>query len=218
LYAPADFVVIETGTDERAPIILGRPFLNTSRAVIYASAAKISFYIKGRKETFSFKNKTTQISEQSRHEPWKRANRRDKTKQMWTKSAKMVTAVQGGQDRRLKSPFQTNKDDPSMPSIQCSINGCNFQKMLCNTRSGVNIMAAVTYQLLFGTMPQKTDRDSAPDDFKVIDMGEDKYDPPIILGDRSSAPLKQSSTLEPEKSTCTSPLRRYAAILLTLTI
>ena len=52
MYAPADFMVIETGTDERAPIILGRLFLNTSRAVIYASAAKISFYIKGKKETF----------------------------------------------------------------------------------------------------------------------------------------------------------------------
>ena len=64
LYAPADFVVKETGTHERAPI-LGRPFLNTSGAVIYASATKISFYIKGRKETFSFKNKITQISEQS---------------------------------------------------------------------------------------------------------------------------------------------------------
>jgi len=25
-----DFMVIETGNDERAPIILGRPFLNTS--------------------------------------------------------------------------------------------------------------------------------------------------------------------------------------------
>jgi len=62
LYAPADFVVIETGTDERAPIILGREFLNTSGAVIYASAANISFYIKGRKEMFSFKNQTTQIS------------------------------------------------------------------------------------------------------------------------------------------------------------
>jgi len=61
LYTPADFVVIETGNDERAPVILGRPFLNTSGAIIYASAAKISFYIKGRKETFSFKNKTTQI-------------------------------------------------------------------------------------------------------------------------------------------------------------
>jgi len=55
LYAPADFVVIETSTDERAPIILGRPFLNTSGAVIYASAAKISFYINGRNETFFVK-------------------------------------------------------------------------------------------------------------------------------------------------------------------
>jgi hypothetical protein len=59
LYAPADFVVIETGTDERAPIILGRPFLNTSGAVIYASAVEISIYIKGKKETFYFKNKIT---------------------------------------------------------------------------------------------------------------------------------------------------------------
>ena len=59
MYALADFVVIETGTNERAPIILGRPFLNTSGDVIYASAAKISFYIKGRKETFSFTSKTT---------------------------------------------------------------------------------------------------------------------------------------------------------------
>jgi len=60
LYAPADFVVIETGNDDRAPIILGRPFLNTSGAVIYASAAKRSVSTsKGRKVTFSFKNKTT---------------------------------------------------------------------------------------------------------------------------------------------------------------
>jgi len=65
LVRPADFVVIETGTNERAPIILGRPFLNTSGAVIYTSAAKISIYMKMKKETFSFKNKTTQISEQS---------------------------------------------------------------------------------------------------------------------------------------------------------
>ena len=114
LYAPADFVVIETGNDERAPIILGRPFLNTSRVVIYASAAKISFYIKGKKETFSFKNKTTQILEQSRHEPRKRTNRRNRNKQMWTESAKMVTAVQRGQDCRLKSLFLTKKDDPDL--------------------------------------------------------------------------------------------------------
>jgi hypothetical protein len=51
LYTPANFVVIETGSEERAPIILGRPFLNT-RAVIYVNAAKISLYIKGKKESF----------------------------------------------------------------------------------------------------------------------------------------------------------------------
>ena len=116
LYAPADFVVIETDTDERAPIILGRPFLNTSGAVIHASAAKIRFYIKGRKETFSFKNKTTQITEQSRHEPRKRTNRRNKNKQMWTESAKMVTVVQGGQDHLFKSLLLTKKDDLGMTS------------------------------------------------------------------------------------------------------
>jgi len=33
--------VIETGNDEKAPVILGRPFLKTSGAVIYASATKI---------------------------------------------------------------------------------------------------------------------------------------------------------------------------------
>jgi len=59
-YIPADFVVIETGVDERSPIILERPFLNTAGAVIYASAAKISFIVK-RKDTFSFKNKTSQF-------------------------------------------------------------------------------------------------------------------------------------------------------------
>jgi len=72
---------------------------------------------------------------------------------MWTESVKMVTAIHRGQDRRLKSPFLTKKDDPSMPSIQCSINEYNFQKMLCNIGSGVNKMAAATYKLLFGTMP-----------------------------------------------------------------
>jgi len=120
----------------------------------------------------------------------------------------MVTAVHGGQDHRLKSTFLTKKDDPGMPGIYCSINGYNFYKTFYDTGSGVNIMAAVTYRLLFGTMPLKptyvqlqmadqtfrevkgtvTDVPIKIDDhfiytdFQVIDMGEDEYDPPIILG------------------------------------
>jgi hypothetical protein len=49
-------MVIETGGDEKSPIILGRPFLNTAGAIIYANAAKIYFNIRGKRETFSFKN------------------------------------------------------------------------------------------------------------------------------------------------------------------
>ena len=57
-YVPIDFTVVNTGTDERSPIILGWPLLNTARANIYASNAKITFNIKGNKEAFSFKNNT----------------------------------------------------------------------------------------------------------------------------------------------------------------
>ena len=54
-YVPVDFVVVDTGGDERAPIILGRPFLCTTKAIIYAEHAKIVFSIKDKKEKFSFK-------------------------------------------------------------------------------------------------------------------------------------------------------------------
>jgi hypothetical protein len=55
-YVPIEFVVLEIGGDERAPIILGRPFLSTAKAIIYADTAKIYFTIKDRKEKFSFKD------------------------------------------------------------------------------------------------------------------------------------------------------------------
>jgi len=38
-YVLVDFVVMETGVDEKAPIILSRPFLCTTKAIIYAEYA-----------------------------------------------------------------------------------------------------------------------------------------------------------------------------------
>jgi hypothetical protein len=52
-----DFLVVEIGGDERAPIILGRPFLCTTKAIIYTEHAKIVFSIKDKKEKFSFKER-----------------------------------------------------------------------------------------------------------------------------------------------------------------
>ena len=55
-YIHVDFVVLETGGDVRAPIILGQCFLSTAKAIIYADCAKICFIVKDKKEKFSFKN------------------------------------------------------------------------------------------------------------------------------------------------------------------
>jgi hypothetical protein len=65
-YVPADFVVIETGGDEKSPIILGRPFLNTAGAIMYANTAKICFNIKGKREIF-FKDKVLQFPAHPQH-------------------------------------------------------------------------------------------------------------------------------------------------------
>jgi hypothetical protein len=53
-YVSIDFVVLETGGDVRASILLGQPFLSIAKAIIYADSAKIYFIDK--KEKFSFKN------------------------------------------------------------------------------------------------------------------------------------------------------------------
>lgn len=39
-YAPADFVILDMGSNIDVPVILGRPFLNTVNAIIYSSLAR----------------------------------------------------------------------------------------------------------------------------------------------------------------------------------
>jgi len=55
-YVPVDFVVVGIGVDEKAPNILVKPFLCTTKAIIYAEYAKIVLSIKDKKERFTFKN------------------------------------------------------------------------------------------------------------------------------------------------------------------
>jgi hypothetical protein len=52
-YVPVDFVVVKTGGDERALIILGRPFLCITKAIIYTEHAKIVFCIKDKRSSHS---------------------------------------------------------------------------------------------------------------------------------------------------------------------
>jgi hypothetical protein len=123
-------------------------------------------------------------------------------------SVRMINAVHREHDHQLKFPYLIKKDDPGVPTIECTINRSPFQKAICDTGSGINIMAKVTYEYLYGTMPLEPiyaqlqmadqtfrfveglvkdipiqiDDHFIPTDFLVVDMGEDEYDPPIILG------------------------------------
>jgi hypothetical protein len=66
-YVATDFVVVKTGGIEKAPIILGCPFLATAKAIIYSDAAKIIFTISGRKERFNLKIKILKVPSHPRY-------------------------------------------------------------------------------------------------------------------------------------------------------
>ena len=58
-YAPTDFMVLDMGEEEGAPIILGRPFLNTTNAIIYVGFGQIHFQFPREKVHCYFNSYTT---------------------------------------------------------------------------------------------------------------------------------------------------------------
>jgi hypothetical protein len=161
-----DFVVVETGEDERAPIILGRPFLCTTIAIIYAEHAKIIFSIEDKKEKFSFKERILhspahpQMSylpkEPTTLAPKKKNNRNrrwNKLSQVPEETIKMINAVNVESDHLLAPPFLVKKDDPRVPTIECTINQKIFHNTLCDIGLGSNIKSKVPYEYLFGNEP-----------------------------------------------------------------
>jgi len=116
--------------------------------------------------------------------------------------------IGGGQDRRLKMPFLIKKDDPGVPSIKYTINGYSFQKTLYDIGSDDNIMAAVTYQLLHGTMPLQPIYIQLQMISTSLTWEKTSTIHPPSLEDHSSTLSKPSFIWEPEKSTCTSPLKK----------
>jgi hypothetical protein len=135
--------------------------MNTAGAIIYANTSKIYFNIKGKRETFSFKNQVLQFPTHPQHayEPKKKNNKRNKNKSkgknnkpQQTEIVSMITVVHREHDHQLKSPHLIKKDDLGTLTTECTINRCSFQKVICDKRSGVNIMAKVTYEFLYRTM------------------------------------------------------------------
>ena len=59
-YVPANFMVLDMGEEEDdTPIILGRPFLNTTNTIIYVGSGQVYFQFYGEKVHCYFNNYTT---------------------------------------------------------------------------------------------------------------------------------------------------------------
>jgi len=163
-YVPVDFIVMETGVDEKAPIILGRPFLCTTKAIIYAAYTKIALSIKDKKERFTFKNRVLkapvapkQFYQQGKQEQQsilkKKNNRNNKrwrrTKHAPAETTQLITALNTENDHMLQKLFPINRGDPRVPVIECTIKNTTFPHTVYDTRSGCNVMSKQVYDEIF---------------------------------------------------------------------
>jgi len=163
-YVLVDFVVTETGVDETTPIILGRPFLCTTKAIIYAEYAKVVLSIKDKKERFTFKNyvlkapaapKQFHQQEEQEQQPMpknknNRNNRRwRRTKHAPAETTQLITTLNTENDHMLPKPFPIKRGDPGVPIIECTIKDTTFTHTVCDTGSGCNIMLKLVYDELF---------------------------------------------------------------------
>jgi len=134
------------------------------KAIIYVNSAKICFTIKDKKEKFSFKNRILQspCHPQTPYLPEEttvtnkknnRRRRKNKAKQPQEESINMINTLRSEYNHLLASPFLTKKDDPSVPTIECSIGQRIFHRTFFDIGSAVIIMSKITYEYLFGDKP-----------------------------------------------------------------
>jgi hypothetical protein len=136
-----------------------------------------------------------------------RNRRRNKLSQVLEETIKMINAINAESNHLLSLPFLVKKDDPRVPTIECTIKQKIFHNTFCDIGLGANIMSKVTYEYLFGNgplyltymqihmadqslrWPEGITKDVlveiqdyyGPADFLVLDMSGDE-DTPIILG------------------------------------
>jgi hypothetical protein len=79
--------------------------------------------------------------------------RRNKLSQVREETIKMINAVNAESDHLLAPPFLIKKNDPGVPTIECTINQKIFRNTFCDIGSGTNIISKVTYVYLFGNEP-----------------------------------------------------------------
>jgi hypothetical protein len=126
-YVPIGFVVLEIG-DERAPIILGRPFRSTTKAIIYVDTANL-FHHQGQEgevliqrlhtifSCSSLPEETIEVTKKKKN----RRRRKNKISQSPKEIVNIINTIRSEYDHLLTPPFLEKKDDPSVPTIEYTI-------------------------------------------------------------------------------------------------
>ena len=79
--------------------------------------------------------------------------RKNKVRQSPEESVNMINTLRLEYDHLLASTFLAKKDDPGIPTIECTIGQRIFHNTFCDIGSSINIMSKVTYEYLFGNEP-----------------------------------------------------------------
>ena len=103
-FAPTDFMVLNMGEEEDdTPIILGRPFLNTTNAIIYVGSGQVHFQFPREKVRYYFNSYTTyEQPKKSRSRRRRRSSQNQKNqspKKSWEEDAE---------------PEEPMKDEPTL--------------------------------------------------------------------------------------------------------
>jgi hypothetical protein len=99
-YVPADFMVLDMGVeDEETPIILGRPFLNTTNVVIYIRSGQVHFQFLDGKVCYDFNSYTNYEQPKKNHNRRRCRSRRQATQPLKDGWVDYPGEVSGYEDR-----------------------------------------------------------------------------------------------------------------------
>ena len=103
-FALADFMVLNMGEEEDdTPIIIGRPFLNTTSAIIYVRSRQVHFEFLGEKVCYYFNSYTTyEHPKKSHSKRRRRSSQHQRNQPRWNE----------WEDEEPEAPM---KDEPTLP-------------------------------------------------------------------------------------------------------
>jgi len=79
-YVPTDFLVVDMGEECDPPIILGRLFLNTTKAIIYIRTREVHFYFPSEKVRLYFNSNYIIEEDPKKNRPRRRRHTRHQKK------------------------------------------------------------------------------------------------------------------------------------------